>query len=149
MVDLRQEMLLRGHEITSAGRGDSRVGALMSSEDGLLRAGPWLSPNARKMYQELTGPDWLKYLKLADKIEQGDADQSNDEQDTLYDGMPVLTDTVIDLFNMVSRRDEQIDALNAQLDSLARLGAALHNGQAARDALIAFSGARAAVKAQV
>lgn len=149
MVDLRQEMLLRGHEITSAGRGDSRVGALMSSEDALLRAGPWLSPNARKQYQELIGPDWLKYLKLADKLDRGEGDQSNDEQDTLYDGFPALTDTVIDLFNMVSRRDEQIEVLNAQLDALARLGADLHNGQAARDALIAFSGARTAQKAQV
>jgi hypothetical protein len=88
-------------------------------EAPLLRDGPWLSENARRTYQELIGPDFLKRFKLADKIERGDADQSSDEQDILYETYPDLVDLATDLFNMVSRRDERIVELEREVQAYA------------------------------
>lgn len=107
-MDLRHEPALSGHEqLTRA--GESR---LQDLRDGtLLRDGPWLSENARSLYQELIGVDWTKYLTLADVIERGDAKETETEHDTLYGSYPDILDTVIDLFNMVSRRDETIARL--------------------------------------
>ena len=111
-MDLRHEPILSGHEqLTRA--GESR---LQDLRDGtLLRDGPWLSENARSLYQELIGVDWTKRLTLADVIERGAAKETEAEHDTLYESYPDILDTVIDLFNMVSRRDEQIEALEAQI----------------------------------
>lgn len=115
-IDLRDEPVLRGVERVSR-PGDSDRVALLKDGDGtgLLRDGPWLSENARRVYIELIGVDWFKRLKLADKIERGDADQSNDEQDTLYETYAALVDMSIDLFNMVSRRDERIAELEREV----------------------------------
>lgn len=115
-MDLRHEPALSGHEqLTRA--GESR---LQDLRDGtLLRDGPWLSENARSLYQELIGVDWTKRLTLADVIERGAAQETEAEHDTLYESYPDILNTVIDLFNMVSRRDETIAALKAERDDAA------------------------------
>lgn len=115
-MDLRHEPILSGHEqLTRA--GESR---LQDLRDGtLLRDGPWLSENARSLYQELIGVDWTKRLSLADVIERGAAKETEAEHDTLYESYPDILDAVIDLFNMVSRRDEAIATLRAERDDAA------------------------------
>ncbi|UTC28857.1 hypothetical protein MARCHEWKA_03450 [Brevundimonas phage vB_BpoS-Marchewka] len=132
-IDLRHEPALGDSEWTM--RSDaSRVQSLLVN--ALLRDGPWLSPNARTQLQEMKSDDWVKTLLLADVIENGDARQDDAEHDLLYESYPDLVDTVIDLFNMVSRRDEQINALQHQLGEVAALTAEMARGVEARDALI-------------
>jgi hypothetical protein len=52
-------------------------------------------------------------------VERGDADQSSDEQDILYETYPDLVDLATDLFNMVSRRDERIVELEREVQAYA------------------------------
>ncbi|USN16092.1 hypothetical protein PAPPERLAPAPP_03510 [Brevundimonas phage vB_BpoS-Papperlapapp] len=132
-IDLSHEPSMGGREWTASAR-DNRVQSLLVG--ALLRDGPWLSPNARTQVQEMKGDDWVKVLLLADVIENGDARQDDAEHDLLYETYPDLVDTVIDLFNMVSRRDEQINALQHQLGEVAALTAEMARGVEARDALI-------------
>lgn len=113
----------------NARSGESRYQDLLAGV--LLRDGPWLSPNARAQLVAMFGAAWVEPLKLADRIESGRARETEDEHDVLYETYPDLIDTVIDLFNMVSRRDETIETLRQERDSLvAALGEATHGDQA-------------------
>lgn len=114
-IDLREEPLLGAHSRTTAAIDGDRVLLLRDPQYGLFREGEWLSENAKRTLQALIGPDWLKYLTLADKLDNGNGDQSSAEQDTLYEGFPIITDMAIDLFNMVSRRDERIAQLEDEV----------------------------------
>ena len=137
-IDLRHEPALSGEHMTRS--GESRYDDLITG--ALLRDGPWLSANARTQLQEMVGSAWIEPLKLADRIEDGGAFENDAEHDLLYESYPDLIDTVIDLFNMVSRRDEQIAALESQLDEVAAYAIDVAEGIAARDALIDFAGSR-------
>lgn len=114
-IDLRSEPALSGHEQLSGVR-ESRFQALL--DGSLLRDSPLLSDNARRLYQELIGVDWTKRFKLADRIEIGGARENEDEHDTLYEAFPEMVDLIVDLFGMISRRDEAIAGLGAKVQEL-------------------------------
>lgn len=91
-------------------------------EGSLFRDGYWLSPNARLQLVEMNDPKWRKVFALADKIEDGRASVDDAELDVLYEMFPTVVDTMIDLFNMVSRRDETYQTMmdDAQGDAFDR-----------------------------
>lgn len=91
-------------------------------EGSLFRDGDWLSPNAALQLVEMREPKWREVFALADKIEDGRATVNDTELDVLYDMFPAVIDTVIDLFNMVSRRDETYQTMmdDAQGDAFDR-----------------------------
>lgn len=91
-------------------------------EGSLFRDGHWLSPNARLQLVEMNDPKWRKVFALADKIEDGRASVDDAELDVLYEMFPAVVDAMIDLFNMVSRRDETYQTMmdDAQGDAFDR-----------------------------
>lgn len=110
--DLRHEAAAP-HDKT-ASSFESRYDAVSAGD---LRDGPWLSPNARRQLEDLKGARWAEALRLADRIEAGAAFDDEAEHDVLYETYPLLIDTVLDLFNMVSRRDEQIARRRQEADA--------------------------------
>jgi len=76
-----------------------------------FRDHPLLSANAKKMLESFQSEKWQQRFRLADRIESGHATESEAEVDALYTAFPEMLNEIIDLFNMVSRRDELIAKL--------------------------------------
>lgn len=118
-IDLRHEPTFYAHNRTSAAIQGDRVGLLNDANFGLLHDDDekTFSENTKRTRAQMTGERWVKFYALADKLDAGDGDQSNDEQDTLYEGFPVIVDTAIDLFNMLARRDARIADLEREVQA--------------------------------
>lgn len=71
----------------------------------------YLSPNAIAILRYIKQPAFQRLRALAEVIDSGDAKCDEAELNLMYDNLPELADTVVDLYNMVRRRDERIDAL--------------------------------------
>ena len=106
MIDLRHEPCLGAHERVFEGGSD-----LPSS--GYLRQHAELSENAARIAAELDGREFGDLIRLSNTIDAGRATGKGDEAEAVYDAFPILVRRVIDLFNMVSRRDEAIAELEA------------------------------------
>lgn len=115
-IDLRHEPALGRINFTTSNLQANRIQLLDRSGSPLLQYDLHMSENAKRVRERLTSVEGVKYLALADKLDRGDADQRGDEQDTLYEGFPQLVDLVIDLFNMVARRDDHINDLESAID---------------------------------
>lgn len=105
-VDLRHEPGLGARNATAAAYADDRESFLRE----MTRQSSRLSENAQRFVDEFRAGDveFAAALRLADRIEAGDAKEDEAEHDLLYRQFPKMVDRVIDLFLMVARRDEQI-----------------------------------------
>ena len=112
MIDLRDEPCLRATEATAASLSGRRF---VSFENFIRTEG--LSDNAFRVLDTLKGGDFKAMLMLADSMEEGRA-LSGAEDLHLYDTLPAVVDLVLDLFNMVARRDMAIDAASTLLATL-------------------------------
>lgn len=108
-IDLRAEPCLRPVEATAASlRGDRFAGF-----DEFIRTAE-LSDNAACVLDTLKSDDFKAMLLIADHMEAGRA-ISEAEDMHVYEQVPEIVDLVLDLFNMVARRDELIAELREQI----------------------------------
>lgn len=108
MIDLRDEPCLGFTErVFSLGKPSIMPDDLRLHDD--------LSANAQKMATELSTPEFAEAVRLRNIIEGGNATGSDDEVEAVYDAYVLMTDRVLDLFAMVSRRDEQIALLRVEI----------------------------------
>ena len=87
-------------------------------EQPLWREHPHLSENAKKMLEAFKSPKYRRFEELARNIEIGDATGAEDESLEVYDMAVDLFKEVVDLFNMVSRRDELLHAQAKTLEEV-------------------------------
>lgn len=103
---------------------DMRFEVLYESQrEAPFRDSPDLSINARKMFEAFHTPKWLEREELVRKIDSGYAEETEKEVGFLYDSMPEMMGEIIDLFNMVSRRDEEIARLNREIEAMSEAAA--------------------------
>ena len=111
-IDLRDEPCLRATEATAASLSLER----RTGFDAFIRTSG-LSDNAARVVKTLKGDFFQAILEIADRMEAGQA-LSEAEDDLVYENLPDVVDLVLDLFNMVARRDMAIDAASTLLATL-------------------------------
>lgn len=82
-----------------------------------LQEHDYLSPNARSILRYIKSPRFQAVESFVRILDAGDAKEDAAEHDLLYDNIGEITDTVVDLYNMVRRRDERIAALEEALSN--------------------------------
>lgn len=112
-IDLREEPSLGLHEVTAASAEGDRFG-----DADILRVHERMSPNAERVLAQLQGEDFRALMLVADRVEAGKG-LSEPEEEVIYDQLPGAVDLILDLFNMVSRRDERIAELEEQIEDAA------------------------------
>jgi len=74
----------------------------------MISDSPNFSAALRQMAERLAGGNLMKANTLADRIDRGGATESESEIEKVYETVVELADYVIDLTNMVRRREEFI-----------------------------------------
>lgn len=90
-------------------------------ETGLHALGYWLqehaflTPNALNVLRFIKSDRFQSLEHLAEAIDRGDAQETEAEYDLMYDNWGELVETVIDLYNMVRRREEHMAAFHKEI----------------------------------
>lgn len=108
-IDLRDEPCLRQTEALASTLAGRRFAGL----DDFVRTTE-LSDNAAKVLDQIKGDDFKAMLMIADTMEAGRGLSEADDLH-LYETLPEVVDLVLDLFNMVARRDMAIEAAGVLL----------------------------------